>query len=152
MIDVSNNTAGRTGMEELELENELNTSETASTASAGTPYVRTPKKRITADPINDYAQAGVDVDAYTHESDFTADAGRMSGKGYRRSRSEMKQLKRNLQYGQYLEIPKGRRDIFAKRERASRVKSLLAAIIVIALVIAAGYFVFMWLKDNLFIL
>ena len=138
-------------MEELELENELNTSETASTASAGTPYVRTPKKRITADPINDYAQAGVDVDAYTHESDFTADAGRMSGKGYRRSRSEMKQLKRNLQYGQYLEIPKGRRDIFAKRERMTRFKSLLAAVVVLAILAVVAYFVVTWLQANLFV-
>ena len=138
-------------MEELELENELKTSETASAASAGTPYVRTPKKRITADPINDYAQAGVDVDKYTHESDFTADAGRMSGKGYRRSRSEMKQLKRNLQYGQYLEIPKGRRDIFAKRERMTRFKSLLAAIIVLAILAVVAYFVVTWLQANLFV-
>ena len=137
-------------MEELELDNELTTSETASTESAGTPYVRTPKKRITADPINDYAQEGVDVDAYTHESDFTADAGRLSGKGYRRSRSEMKQLKRNLQYGQYLEIPKGRRDIFAKRERMTRFKSLLAAIIVLAVLAVVAYFVVTWLQANLF--
>ena len=138
-------------MEELQLDNTPETGEAATTESAGTPYVRTPKPRKTADPISDYVQDGVDVDAYTHESGFTADAGLMSGKGYRRSRSEMKQLKRNLQYGQYLEIPKGRRDIFAKRERMSRVKSLLAAILVLAILAVVAYFVVTWLQTHLFV-
>lgn len=139
-------------MEELELEPEnASTSEDATaSASAGTPYVRTPKPRHTADPIDDYTQEGVSSSGYTHESDFTADAGRLSGKGYRRSRSEMKQLKRNLQYGQYLEIPKGRRDIFAKRERISRVKSLLAAVVVLAILAVVAYFVVTYLQTHLF--
>ena len=137
-------------MEELQLDNTSEASASTAAESAGTPYVRTPKKRITAEPISDYVQDGVDVDAYTHESGYTADAGLMAGKGYRRSRSEMKQLKRNLQYGQYLEIPKGRRDIFAKRERMTRVKSLLAAILVLAILAVVAYFVVTWLQANLF--
>ena len=139
-------------MEELELEPEIEAlSEDAVTSEPqGTPYVRTPKPRLTADPIDDYTQNGVDSAAYTHESDFTADAGLMAGKGYRRSRSEMKQLKRNLQYGQYLEIPKGRRDIFAKRERMSRFKSLLAAVVVIAILGVVAYFVVTYLQTHLF--
>ena len=139
-------------MEDLELETTPQNNEEAAPASAGTPYVRTPKTRITADPIDDYTQEGVDSGAYTHESDFTADSSIMSGRGYRRSRSEMKQLKRNLQYGQYLEIPKGRRDIFAKRERMARVKSLLAAILVLAVLAAVAYFVITWLQNNLFVM
>lgn len=143
-------------MEELELENipqidgDASAASETSAASAGTPYVRTPKPRITADPIDDYVQEGTSSASYTHESDFTADAGLMAGKGYRRSRSEMKQLKRNLQYGQYLEIPKGRRDIFAKRERMTRFKSLLAAVLVLAVLAVVAYFVVTWLQANLF--
>ena len=136
-------------MEDLELDDALQEEEAAGSASAGTPYVRTPRSRITAEPIDDYTQDGVDSAAYTHESDYTADSGLMAGKGYRASRSEMKQLKRNLQYGQYLEIPKGRRDIFAKRERMSRLKSVLAAIVVLAVLGAVCYFVFQFLMTHL---
>ena len=139
-------------MEDLELDNVTAEDAAAGSASAGTPYVRTPRARITAEPIDDYNQDGVDSSAYTHESDYTADSGLMSGKGYRASRSEMKQLKRSLQYGQYLEIPKGRRDIFAKRERASRIKAVLAAIVVLAILGVVGYFVVTWLQNNLFVL
>ena len=139
-------------MEEIELENAAREAESAGSASAGTPYVRTPRARKTAEPIDDYTQDGVDSSAYTHESDYTVNRGLVSGKGYRRSRSEMKQLKRSLQYGQYLEIPKGRRDIFAKRERMSRIKAVLAAIVVLAILGVVGYFVVTWLQNNLFVL
>ena len=57
---------------------------------------------------------------------------------YRRSRSNMSRVKSGTRYGQYLEIPKGRRSIFASRERARRRRSVLALIAVIALLVFAG--------------
>lgn len=123
---------------------------TPQPTQVGTPYVRTPRPRITQPAINDLADDDdLATSGYTHDSGYTSGGALSSGRGYRRSRSDMNQLRRNLHYGQYLEIPKGRRDIFAKRERASRVKSLLAAVVVIALVFAVGYFVFRFLSTNL---
>jgi hypothetical protein len=64
---------------------------------------------------------------YTHDSGIAiGGGGPLSGASYRRSRSEMKRLQRDLHYGQYLEIPKGRRSIFASQERARRTKSVIA--------------------------
>lgn len=120
------------------------------TTGAGTPYVRTPRSRITQPAINDLADDDdLAASAYTHDSSYTTGRGLASGRGYTRSRNDMRRLQKDLHYGQYLEIPKGRRDIFAKRERASRAKSLVAAVVVIALVFLAGYYVFTWLASTM---
>ena len=66
----------------------------------------------------------------------------MGGRSYRRSREQGEQLRRDLHYGQYLEILKGRRDIFVSRERKSRRRSLIACIVV--LVILAVVVFFLW--------
>lgn len=119
-------------------------------AGAGTPYVRAPRSRITQPAINDLAaDDDLAASAYTHDSGYTTGRGLTSGRGYTRSRNDMRRLQKDLHYGQYLEIPKGRRDIFAKRERAARAKSLVAAILVIALVFLVGYFVFTWLATTM---
>lgn len=117
---------------------------------AARPYVRQPRARITQPAINDLAaDDDLAASAYTHDSDFTTGGGIASGRGYSRSRSDMRRLQKDLHYGQYLEIPKGRRDIFAKRERANRAKSLVAAVVVIALVFFVGYLVVTWLSGSL---
>ena len=49
----------------------------------------------------------------------------------------MKRLQRDLHYGQYLEIPKGRRQIFASRERERQIRSRIAAVVVIVVLLLA---------------
>lgn len=111
-----------------------------------TPYVRASKPHRSQGSIDDLGQE-VEPD-YVNDSDYASRGGLTSGAGYRRSRSDMKQLRRDLHYGQYLEIPKGRRDIFASRERKSRVKSVLALIVVAALLAAAVWFAIKWVQEN----
>ena len=72
----------------------------------------------------------------------------LSGRSYRKSRSEMSQLRRDLHYGQYLEIPKGRRDIFASRERKMRIRSAVALGAVIAVLCVIVFFVWRYMQDN----
>ena len=111
-----------------------------------TPYVRASRPHRSQGSIDDLGQE-VEPD-YVNDSDYSTRGGIGSGAGYRRSRSDMKQLRRDLHYGQYLEIPKGRRDIFASRERKNRVKSVLALIVVLALVFAAAWFAVKWFQEN----
>ena len=111
-----------------------------------TPYVRASRPHRSQGSIDDLGQ-DVEPD-YVNDSDYASRGGLTSGAGYRRSRSDMRQLRRDLHYGQYLEIPKGRRDIFASRERKSRIKSVLALIVVAAILVAAAYFAVRWVQQN----
>ena len=75
---------------------------------------------------------------YAHESDYTTRRGSMlSGAGYRRSRSDERRFKEGLKYGQYLEVPKGRRDLFAtkKQQRNRRVAIACIAVVAVAVVV-----------------
>lgn len=111
-----------------------------------TPYVRASRPHRSQGSIDDLGQE-VEPD-YVNDSDYASRGGLTSGAGYRRSRSDMRQLRRDLHYGQYLEIPKGRRDIFASRERKSRIKSVLALIVVVALLFGAAWFAIKWVQEN----
>ena len=109
-------------------------------------FERPARPRKTAEPINDMSETG-SVDAiYVSDSDYTRKG--MSDSSYRRSRSGMNQLRRDLHYGQYLEIPKGRRDIFRRKERLHNAGAILGAILVLAAVAAAAYFCVMYLKGQ----
>ena len=104
-----------------------------------TPYVRKQKPRKTQEAINDLEQDESFAAGYTHDSNVTV-RGRnpLSGSAYSRSRTNMTKLKRDLHYGQYLSIPKGRRQIFSSRERSAAIRSRAAiAAIVIALIVIA---------------
>ena len=103
------------------------------------PYVRKPKPRKTQEAINDFEQDESFSTGFTHDSNVTV-RGRnpLSGTAYSRSRANMSQLQRDLHYGQYLEIPKGKRQIFSSRERSAAIRSrAITAAIVIVLVIVA---------------
>ena len=109
-------------------------------------YERPARPRKTAEPINDMSETG-SVDAiYVSDSDYARKG--MATSGYRRSRSGMNQLRRDLHYGQYLEIPKGRRDIFRRKERWHNFGALVAVVFVLAAVAAAAYFCVMYLKSK----
>ena len=115
---------------------------TYSTSTDGTeqrtPYVRKPRPRKTQEAINDLEQDESFAQGFTHDSNVTV-RGRnpLSGTAYSRSRANMTQLQRDLHYGQYLEIPKGRRTIFSSRERSAAIRSraITAAILVVLLVV-----------------
>ncbi|MDO4807824.1 MAG: hypothetical protein Q4A07_11325 [Coriobacteriales bacterium] len=104
-----------------------------------TPYVRRPRPRKTQEAINDLEQDESYAQGFTHDSNVTVRSRNpLSGTVYSRSRGSMPQLQRSLHYGQYLEIPKGRRQIFSSRERSAAIKSrAVTAIIVIILIVVA---------------
>lgn len=104
-----------------------------------TPYVHKRAPRRTIEAIDDLADDESST-VYTHESDI-AIGGMVSDGRYRRARAEVSQFQKNNRYGQYLEVPKGRRSIFVKRESARRRRSVLAALVVIALLAVVAYVV-----------
>lgn len=114
---------------------------TFSTASAPAAprYVRQRAPHRSQGTLDDLNEESVPHANYTHDSNIAVGgATPLSGMAYRRSRSNMSRVKSGTRYGQYLEIPKGRRSIFASRERARRRRSVLALIAVIALLVFAG--------------
>lgn len=110
-----------------------------------TPYVRRQTPRRTAEAIDDLAQSDTPA-MYTHESDIAV-GGVVGDRSYRKARTEITQFQKNNRYGQYLQVPKGRRSIFAKQERSRRRKSVLAAIIVIGILAAAAYVVWQLMSN-----
>ena len=113
--------------------------QSAQENQARTPYVRKPRPRKTQEAINDLEQDESYAQGFTHDSNVTV-RGRnpLSGTAYRRSRANMSQLQRDLHYGQYLEIPKGKRSIFSSRERSAAIRSraILAAIVIVLIIVA----------------
>lgn len=109
---------------------------------------RTPHKTVA--PINDYdnQESSDGFDGFTHDSDYANRGSMFSGRSYRKSRSEMPQLRRDLHYGQYLEIPKGRRDIFASRERKMHIRSVVALVAVIVVLCVIVFFVWQYMQVN----
>lgn len=117
--------------------------QSAQENQARTPYVRKPRPRKTQEAINDLEQDESYAQGFTHDSNVTV-RGRnpLSGTAYSRSRANMSQLQRDLHYGQYLEIPKGKRSIFSSRERSAAIRSraILAAIVIVLIIVA----IFAW--------
>ncbi|MBF0896274.1 MAG: hypothetical protein HXK45_05040, partial [Atopobium sp.] len=62
--------------------------------------------------------------------------------------NEIAHLRKDVHYGQYLQVPKGQRDIFVRKERRSNAGSLIAAIIVLAIIAAVFYFLWTWMSAN----
>ena len=104
-----------------------------------TSYVRRRTPRRTQEAIDDLAEDDNPIE-YSHESNIAV-GGMIADRKYRRARSDIAQIQKNSRYGQYLEIPKGRRSIFAKRERSRRRKSAIAAIVVVGILAAVAYLV-----------
>lgn len=96
------------------------------------PYVRQPRPRKTAEAIDNLEQDDLYATSYVHDSNISVGGNPISSRPYSRSRSDTGRLQRNLHYGQYLEVPKGKRQIFASRERSRQVRSRLCAVAIIA--------------------
>ena len=118
-----------------------------SPAAEPAPYVRQRAQHRSVDPIDDFATGDIAPEATTHDSDYVGSRG-MGGHSYRRSREQGEQLRRDLHYGQYLEIPKGRRDIFVSRERKSRRRSLIACIVVLAILAVVVFFLWEFMSNT----
>ena len=112
---------------------------TRSTGSRrNAPYLRQPKPRKTAEAIDDLGEDESYSAGFAHDSNIAVGGSLpLSGQPYRRSRADMGKLQRDLHYGQYLEIPKGRRQIFASRERERQIRSRIAAVVVIVVLLLA---------------
>lgn len=119
----------------------------AAPAAEPAPYVRQRAQHRSVDPIDDFAAGDIASEATTHDSDYVGSRG-MGGRSYRRSREQGEQLRRDLHYGQYLEIPKGRRDIFVSRERKSRRRSLIACIVVLAILAVVVFFLWEFMSNT----
>ena len=112
---------------------------TRSTGSRrNAPYIRQPKPRKTAEAIDDLGEDESYSAGFAHDSNIAVGGSLpLSGQPYRRSRADMGKLQRDLHYGQYLEIPMGRRQIFASRERERQIRSRIAAVVVIVVLLLA---------------
>lgn len=108
-------------------------------ASAPPAYVRPRKPHITQDAIDDLRQDDgfSGNSSYTHDSNITVSGTTpFAGRSYRRSRADIGKLKQDSHYGQYLQIPKGRRSIFVSRERARRRNSIIAMTLIVLALLA----------------
>lgn len=120
-------------------DNDITYSNEASNIEQRTPYIRKTRPRKTQEAINDLEQDETYAQGFTHDSNVTVGSRNpLSGTVYSRSRQKMPQLQRDLHYGQYLEIPKGKRQIFSSRERSAAIRSraITAAILVVLIIIA----------------
>lgn len=115
---------------------------------APAPFVHARPARRSVEPIDDLAQDDEASAPITHDSGYTVRGGALSGRAYKRSRAQGQQLRRDLHYGQYLEIPKGRRDIFVSRERKTRAKTIVALVAVLALLAVAAYFLWGYMQSS----
>ena len=111
-------------------------------------FVRPRPAHRSVEPIDDLANEQDEREVVTHDSDYTVRGSAFSGRAYRRSRTQGEQLRRDLHYGQYLEIPKGRRDIFASRERKTRIKTAIALVVVLAVLAVVVFFVWEYMQTN----
>ena len=136
-----------------ETDQERATTETASAPSGAetpspAPYVRQRPAHRSVEPIDDLAEDEEASVPVTHDSGYTVRGSALSGRAYKRSRAQGQQLRRDLHYGQYLEIPKGRRDIFVSRERKARVKTFIALVAVLALLAVVAYLAWGYMQAN----
>lgn len=105
-------------------------------ASSRTPYVRQPRPRRTAEAIDNLDEDDTYSTNYVHDSNVSVGgATPLSGRVYGRSRSNVGKLQRTSRYGQYLETPKGKREIFTSRNRSRQIRSRLWLVTIVALLV-----------------
>ena len=114
------------------------------------PYVPKVRPRKTQEAINDLEEDETFAAGFTHDSNVTVGSRNpLSGRAYNRSRGGVTQLQRDLHYGQYLEIPKGRRQIFSSRERSAAVRSRAAIAIIMIVLVIIAFFAWQLIAANL---
>lgn len=113
------------------------TSDSVPTPASMPRYVRRSTPHKTQPPVNDLAQDDVIQQERSHDSKYSVSKSPISGRGYRRSRSDMPNVKKELKYGQYLEVPKGGRSIFESRSQRRHRQQITIGVAVVAAVIIA---------------
>lgn len=122
----------------------------ATLAQDAPRYVRKRAPHRSQGTLNDLSEDNEPTIEYTHDSNVSVGgATPLSGMSYRRARSNVSRMKNSSRYGQYLEIPKGRRSIFASRERARRRNSVLALLGVVLLLVLAAMFLWNMMQNIL---
>lgn len=120
-----------------------------ASAPAAPRYVRKRTPHVSQGTLDDVNDDSIPSITYTHDSNISVGgATPLSGMEYRRARSKISRIN-STRYGQYLEIPKGRRTIFASRERARRRNSVLALFAVILLLALAAIFIWNMMQNVL---
>ena len=117
--------------------------------AAKQPYVRRHRPHKTVEPISDFTLPGEKLEIPENQAaGFESSKGAYAKKGWRKPKNEIAHLRKDVHYGQYLQVPKGQRDIFVRKERRSNAGSLIAAIIVLAIIAAVVYFLWTWMSAN----
>ena len=112
------------------------------------PYVHQRRAHKTVEPISDFSRPDEEEVSTLHDSSFTLGKGGRGSRNWKKANGEIAQLRKDLHYGQYLQVPKGQRDIFAKKERRSNAGSLIAAVIVLIIIAVVIYFLWTWMSTN----
>ena len=113
------------------------------------PYVRQHRHHKTVEPISDFTMPGEKLELPENQAaGFESSKGSYAKKGWRKPKNEIAHLRKDVHYGQFLQVPKGQRDIFVRKERRSNAGSLIAAIIVLAIIAAVFYFLWTWMSTN----
>lgn len=124
-------------------------SEYESDDAAKQPYVRQHRHHKTVEPISDFTMPGEKLELPENQAaGFESSKGSYAKKGWRKPKNEIAHLRKDVHYGQFLQVPKGQRDIFVRKERRSNAGSLIAAIIVLAIIAAVFYFLWTWMSAN----
>ena len=117
--------------------------------AAKQPYVRQHRHHKTVEPISDFTMPGEKLELPENQAaGFESSKGSYAKKGWRKPKNEIAHLRKDVHYGQFLQVPKGQRDIFVRKERRSNAGSLIAAIIVLAIIAAVFYFLWTWMSAN----
>jgi hypothetical protein len=110
-------------------------------------FVRQPRPHVTQAPIDNLAEdeeeSSID---YGHESGYTSRSHNpFEGSGYRRSRRDAKTFTKDLKYGSYLEVPKGKRDLFtsSRQQKRNAMISRVATVCVVVVLVALIWFFFL---------
>ena len=124
-------------------------SEHEGEGAAKQPYVRQHRHHKTVEPISDFTMPGEKLELpENHAAGFESSKGSYAKKGWRKPKNEIAHLRKDVHYGQFLQVPKGQRDIFVRKERRSNAGSLIAAIIVLAIIATVFYFLWTWMSAN----
>ena len=141
-MDDQNVTGGAAGTPNTQAET------SAPSQQQAAPYVRQRPAHRSVGTVNGLDDGEETPARIAHDSGYTNRGSIMSGGSYRRSRSDADKLRRDLQYGQYLEIPKGRRDIIASREKNTRIKTAIALLALIVVLVLVVFFLWNFMTSN----
>jgi hypothetical protein len=114
-------------------------------------YHRPATPHRTMPPVDDLAEDDLEASInYVHDTDYAnGSLNPLESREYRRNRSELSKAQKDLKYGQYLSVPKGRRAIFARQERVRRIKTIVAAVLLVAVIGVVAFLLWQLIQGTL---